>query len=61
MAVGFCGSFTTMSSFELETANLLDNHRLGLAALDMAANVGLSFIAVIAGRLLGTMVIESVV
>jgi len=60
MAVGFCGSFTTMSSFELETVNLMDNHRLGIAALDIAANVGFSFIAVIAGRLLGTVVMERV-
>jgi CrcB protein len=59
-AVGFCGSFTTMSSFELETINLVDHHRLGLAAIDMAANVGLSFIAVIAGRVLGTAVMESI-
>ncbi|MCW3996733.1 MAG: fluoride efflux transporter CrcB [Candidatus Bathyarchaeota archaeon] len=60
VTVGFCGSFTTMSSFELETVNLVDSHRLGLAALDMAANVGLSFIAVIGGRLLGTAVMERI-
>jgi CrcB protein len=60
MAVGFCGSFTTMSSFELETVNLVDSHRLGIAALDMAANVGLSFVAVIGGRLLGTGIMELV-
>ncbi|MCW4004840.1 MAG: fluoride efflux transporter CrcB [Candidatus Bathyarchaeota archaeon] len=60
MAVGFCGSFTTMSSFELETVNLVDSHRLGIAALDMAANVGLSFVAVIGGRLLGTGMMELV-
>jgi CrcB protein len=58
VAVGFCGSFTTMSSFELETINLMDNHRLGLAVLDMAANVGLSFIAVLSGRLLGYAILE---
>ncbi|MGB9915050.1 MAG: fluoride efflux transporter CrcB [Candidatus Bathyarchaeales archaeon] len=53
VAVGFCGSFTTMSSFELETVNLLDSHGIGLAALEIVAHVGLSFIAVVAGRLLG--------
>jgi CrcB protein len=61
MAVGFCGSFTTMSSFELETANLMDSHRLGLAALDIAANVGLSFVSVIVGRLLGTVIVERLI
>ncbi|MEM2098188.1 MAG: fluoride efflux transporter CrcB [Candidatus Bathyarchaeia archaeon] len=60
VAVGFCGSFTTMSSFELETVNLLDNHRLGIAFLEVAANVGLSFIAVLAGRILGNVVMERV-
>jgi CrcB protein len=60
IAIGFCGSFTTMSSFELETFNLLDQHRLGFAFLELAANVGLSFIALVAGRLLGTFLIEQV-
>ncbi|MEM2108349.1 MAG: fluoride efflux transporter CrcB [Candidatus Bathyarchaeia archaeon] len=58
VAVGFCGSFTTMSSFELETVNLMDTQGLGIAALEIAANVGLSFIAVIAGRLLGYAIME---
>ncbi|MCX8153823.1 MAG: fluoride efflux transporter CrcB [Candidatus Bathyarchaeota archaeon] len=53
VAVGFCGSFTTMSSFELETVNLIDTQGLRLAALEIVANVGLSFIAVVAGRILG--------
>ncbi|MBT0158487.1 fluoride efflux transporter CrcB [Candidatus Bathyarchaeota archaeon A05DMB-2] len=60
VAVGFCGSFTTMSSFELETINLVDNNRLGLALLNMTANVGLSFIAVISGRLLGYAIMEKI-
>jgi CrcB protein len=39
VAVGFCGSFTTMSSFALETSNLLDINRFSLAALNILANV----------------------
>lgn len=58
VAVGFCGSFTTMSSFELETVNLIDTQGIGIAALEIAANVGLSFIAVIAGRVLGYAIME---
>jgi len=59
VAVGFCGSFTTMSSFMLETVNLLDNHGMILAVLGILANVGLSFISVTAGRLLGYAVMEA--
>ncbi|MEM3378299.1 MAG: fluoride efflux transporter CrcB [Candidatus Bathyarchaeia archaeon] len=58
VAVGFCGSFTTMSSFELETVNLMDTQGLGIAALEIVAHVGLSFIAVVAGRLLGYAILE---
>lgn len=50
VAIGFCGSLTTMSSFALETNNLLENRQLGLVALNIAANVGLSIGAVIGGR-----------
>jgi len=41
LAVGFCGSFTTMSSFALESINLLDNKQFALFALNLFANVGL--------------------
>jgi len=53
VAVGFCGSFTTMSSFALETSNLFDSNRFSLLALNILANVGLSLGAVFGGRLLG--------
>ena len=53
MAVGFCGSFTTMSSFALETSNLLDNNRFSLLALNILGNVGLSLGAVFGCKLLG--------
>ncbi|MGE5554919.1 MAG: fluoride efflux transporter FluC [Methanocella sp.] len=58
VAVGFCGSFTTMSSFALETTNLLENNRLALLALNILANVGLSLGAVIGGRVLGNLAME---
>jgi len=53
VAIGFCGSFTTMSSFALETSNLFDSNRFSLLALNILANVGLSLGAVFGGRLLG--------
>jgi CrcB protein len=58
MAVGFCGSFTTMSSFALETNNLLDSNRFSLVALNILANVGLSLGAIIGGRTLGNLIFE---
>ena len=52
LAVGFCGSLTTMSSFAFETSNLLANKQLGLVAFNIIANVGLSIGAIIGGRAL---------
>jgi fluoride exporter len=58
VAVGFCGSFTTMSSFALETTNLLENNKFMLLALNILANVSLSLGAVIGGRAVGNVVME---
>jgi CrcB protein len=55
--VGFCGSLTTMSSFALETTNLLDNKQFSIAALNIIANVGLSIGAIFGGRTLMGLII----
>jgi CrcB protein len=54
VAIGFCGSLTTMSSFALETSNLIGNRQFYYVALNIAANVGLSIGALSAGRYLTT-------
>lgn len=54
VAVGFCGSLTTMSSFAFETGNLLQGKHFGLVALNIVANVGLSIGAIFAGKSLMT-------
>ena len=58
LAVGFCGSFTTMSSFALESINLLDNKQFVFFALNLFANVGLSLGAIVLGRALGVALIR---
>jgi CrcB protein len=60
VATGFCGSFTTMSSFALETSNLIDGNRFIFAILNIIANVGLSLGALVSGRVLGDVIMERI-
>ena len=58
-AVGFCGSLTTMSSFALDSSNLIDNQHYGALALNIITNVGLSIGALIAGKSIMNAIVSS--
>ena len=50
IAIGFCGSFTTMSSFAFQSVSLIDTKDFVLFGLNLIGNVGLSILALMAGR-----------
>ena len=56
LVVGFCGGYTTFSTFAQETLDLLEAQDAALAAASVGANVVLGVLAVLAGARLGRLV-----
>lgn len=53
LAVGLCGGFTTMSTFSYETVALLRDGEMALAFGNLGATLGMCFLAVWLGSLVG--------
>jgi CrcB protein len=53
LAVGFCGAFTTFSSFAVETVRLVEDGHLAAAIGNVAGTLGAALVAVLAGTAVG--------
>lgn len=56
LVIGFCGCYTTISSFGLQTAQLFWDGRSGLALTNVAASLGFSLFAAAIGLTAGGLV-----
>lgn len=52
VAVGFCGAYTTFSSYSFETFNLLEQGHYSLAAWNFTANNLLALVGVVTGAVI---------
>jgi CrcB protein len=53
IAIGFCGGFSTFSTFSYDTAKLFSEGRMGEAFINIGVNTFLCLIAIYAGTQLG--------
>jgi CrcB protein len=51
--VGFCGGYTTYSTFAQETLDLTEGRHVGIAAATIGASIALGLVAVYVGARLG--------
>ncbi|MEO8562647.1 MAG: fluoride efflux transporter CrcB [bacterium] len=58
LAVGFCGGYTTFSTFSLDTIALLESRGWGIAAVNVLANVVLGLAGVGVGLAVGRLVVR---
>ena len=57
LVVGFCGGYTTFSTFSADTMALIESGAPGIAALNVSASLAFAFVGTFAGVYLTRMVV----